>query len=402
MVDYSDEGHKVGRVGNYMQLCKFLGLAGLLVCWMLSSEAIAEDRATRIVTYRNLQQQETATGEVLREFGDGSLLLLVSDGRLLTLHPDEIIESIPSEQPLQIDTADQVIEGLRRVLGDGFQFRQSKHYLIAYNTNPAYAEWVGQLFERLYRGFYNYWKSRPVNLQEPRFSLVAIVFNNKASYLAFGQRDIGDSASSMLGYYNMNTNAVVMYDLTGVDGMVPAGQRVSTQALINQVLSQPQSERTVATIVHEAVHQLSFNSGLQVRLADNPLWLSEGLAMYFESPDLRSPQGWRMGNVNHHNLLLFAQYSGRRAEDSLITLIRDDERFKNSASAADAYPLSWALAYFLMKARGKQFAEYLNEIGRLQPLEEPNTDKRTELFIKHFGDIQKLDRDFLMYMKRVR
>ena len=30
-------------------------------------------------------------------------------------------------------------------------------------------------------------------------------------------------------------------------------------------------ERTVATIIHEATHQLAFNSGLQVRFADNPL-----------------------------------------------------------------------------------------------------------------------------------
>lgn len=400
-LDYSDEGHKVGRVKEKQQRDWVLLVATLFLC-LPTREAACHEPLTRMVTYQHLQQQQTVVGEVLREFGDGSLLLLVSDGRLLTLHSDEIVETHPSDQPLAIDTYDQVIEGLRPTLGDGFQFRQSKHYLIAYNTNPAYAEWVGQLFERLYRGFYNYWKARSVVLQEPRFPLVAIVFSNKASYLAYGQRDIGDAAGSMLGYYNMNTNRMVMYDLTGVDGAVPAGQRVSTHILINQILSQPQSERTVATIVHEAVHQLAYNSGLQVRLADNPLWLSEGLAMYFESPDLRSPQGWKMGNTNQHNLLLFTQYCGRRTGDSLVALIRDDERFKSVQSVADAYPESWALAYFLMKARGKQFGEYLKEIGKLEPLGESDVEKRTELFIQHFGDLQKLDRDFLSYMKRVR
>lgn len=372
----------------------------LLASWS-SLLAWGDEPHSRSVTFGS-PQSETVCGEVVREYGDGSLLMLAPDGRLLSLDGSDIRESRPSPQAMQVATVEQVAESLRVVLGQEFQFHQSKHYVIAYNTNLAYAEWVGQLFERLYRGFRNYWETRRMELKEPRFPLVAIVFSNKSSYLAYAQRDIGDSAGSLFGYYNMNTNRMVMYDLTGVDGLVPQGQKVSTHALINQVLSQPQSERTVATIVHEAVHQLAFNLGLQVRLADNPLWLSEGLAMFFESPDLRSPQGWKMGNVNYHNLRLFAQYSGRRSQDSLMNLIRDDQRFKDPETVADAYPESWALTYFLMKARGKQFVEFMKEIGKLEPLDETSAEGRVELFSKHFGDLSKLERDFVTYMKRVR
>ena len=56
---------------------------------------------------------------------------------------------------------------------------------------------------------------------------------------------------------------------------------------------------TERTIVHEAVHQLAYNSTLQRRMADNPYWVSEGLATYFESPDLNSLRGWRnIGAIN--------------------------------------------------------------------------------------------------------
>ena len=34
------------------------------------------------------------------------------------------------------------------------------------------------------------------------------------------------------------------------------------------------------------------NTGLQTRYADNPFWVSEGLAVFFETPDLRSKNGW--------------------------------------------------------------------------------------------------------------
>ena len=121
-------------------------------------------------------------------------------------------------------------------------------------------------------------------MQEPRFPLVAIVFNTKEAYLAYSEREIGETAKALIGYYNMQTNRMVSFDLTGVAGLAAGNNRFSSTQLISQAFAQPGAERTLATNVHEAVHQLSFNTGLQVRLADNPLWFSEGMAMFFETP----------------------------------------------------------------------------------------------------------------------
>jgi hypothetical protein len=371
----------------------------LLLCVQQSAGQIAPVRS---VTFQDGSAERTVTGELLKEYGDGSALLLTPDGSLLTLQGSQISGNLAADTPLPIATDSEIIDSLKRIVGDHFQFHRTRNYIIAYDTNIAYAEWVGQLFERLKRGFYNYWHTRRVPLQEPRFPLVAIVFSTKAGFLAYGEREIGSSAQSMYGYYNLNSNRVVMYDLTGLDGLVSRGDRFHSQAMVNQILSQPQAERTVATIVHEAVHQLSFNSGLQVRLADNPLWLSEGLAMFFEAPDLQSPQAWNIGNINYHNLRLFRDYLSRRPIDSLESLIRDDQRFKEAGKVADAYSESWALTYFLMKTRSRQFSNYLKELGKLKPLDESNPEQRLELFENHFGDIQKLNKAFSSYLLSLR
>ncbi len=342
-------------------------------------------------------------GEVVVKYADGSLLLLTPDGRLWALKAEEILSLEPTDEMMSPMTSDEIYEQFQAQLPPGFLVHKTKHYVLVYNTSAAYVKWVGELFERLYRGFYNYWKSQRVRLEEPRFPLVAIVFSNKASYLQYAEREIGDSAKAMIGYYNLNTNRMISYDLTGMDGLLPRGTTgVPTSRLIDQVLSQPQAERTVATIVHEAVHQIAYNSGLQVRLADNPRWVSEGLAMFFESPDFSSSTGWSMGKVNYYNLRKFAQYLPQRRE-SVAALIADDSRLVQSATAQFAYPESWALTYFLMKTKKKAYADYLQELATLEPLGETTPRERVDMFKKHFGeDLQQLDQQFIQYMRIVR
>ena len=76
---------------------------------------------------------------------------------------------------------------------------------------------------------------------------------------------------------------MTMYDLTSIDRLRRPGDKRLTTAQINAMLSRPEGERTVATVVHEATHQMAFNCGLHTRYADIPVWVSEGIAMYFET-----------------------------------------------------------------------------------------------------------------------
>jgi hypothetical protein len=182
------------------------------------------------------------------------------------------------------------------------------------------------LYERLYDGFYNYWSKRGIKLNRPELPLVAVVFDTRDNYALFARQELGDSVSSIIGYYSLRSNQVITYDLTGIESL-GGRQRGANAARINAMLSQPAAERNVATIVHEATHQLVFNSGLHTRYADIPFWVSEGLAVYFETPDLESSKGWKkIGGVNRYNLLQFRRYLKERPEGSLEKLLVDDLR----------------------------------------------------------------------------
>jgi hypothetical protein len=178
-------------------------------------------------------------------------------------------------------------------LPSGFDIHTTNHYLICYNTSREYAAWCGALFERLYKAFTNSWTRRGLKLHESEFPLVAIIFNTRESYTNYSRAELGKSAESIVGYYSLRSNRVTMYDLTGIESLRGAGDRRGSSAQINLVLSRPEAEQVVATIIHEATHQIAFNSGLQTRFADIPLWVSEGIAVYFETPDLQSSKGWR-------------------------------------------------------------------------------------------------------------
>lgn len=347
-----------------------------------------------------------SVGEVIVETRDGSLLFLTPDGKLWILPSSKIKNREVLSEPMEPLDQQELFDQLKDSLPRGVAVKKTEHYVIVYNTSKAYADWVGLLFERLYRGFFNYWKQQhKIVLEEPRFPLVALVFNNKKTYVEYAKNQVGvgDAAESMIGFFDQQSNRMVSYDLTGVNGIAKAAPpQMANTRLINSILAKPQAERTVATIVHEAVHQIAYNSGLQVRLADNPRWLSEGLAMYFESPDLSNRQGWSgMGKINRHNREKFRLYLNRRPANSLATLIADDERLLNSRLASDAYCESWALTYFLMKTKKSAFKAYLEELAELPPLGKTDPKQRVAMFKKHFGDdLGELDQDFIKYFVR--
>jgi len=283
-----------------------------------------------------------------------------------------------------------------------FRVHKTAHYVICYNTSQAYAEWCGALFERLYRAFGSYWKNRGFELEDPNWPLVALIFHDRQSYARYAKPELGDATSSIPGYFSLHSNRVAMYDLTGTDRFL-AG-RGSSAAQINRILSRPESERNVATIIHEATHQLAYNRGLETIYADIPLWVSEGIANYFETPDLRSSKGWRnIGGVNRFRLNGFRRYQRNRPQDSLFTLISGDERFRSARTAADAYAEAWALNYFLIRKHPKEYLQFTKLMAKKKRLLYDSPEERRQQFQDAFGaDLERVDREFLRYIRSIR
>jgi hypothetical protein len=157
--------------------------------------------------------------------------------------------------------------------------------------------------------------------------------------------------------------------------------------------------------VHEATHQLAYNSGLQTRCADNPNWVSEGIAIFFETPDLRSRRGWSgIGELHPLHLGQFQRSLDTRDDDPLLTLLTNDARFRDSRTAPQAYADAWALNYYLLRTPLRtRYIQYLQQLARQTPLVEVSEAQRVTQFREALGqDLAELSQQWQRYMQRVR
>jgi hypothetical protein len=375
--------------------CRVILLVWLVIA--LGGPASGVDR----VTIKKGESQTTLEGRVEVTAQDGGVLLLAPDGVLWPLQPKEIVERKSDALPFEPLGADQIARRLQAELPKGFDVHTTAHYLICYNTTREYAQWCGALFERLYWAFDNYWTRRGFTLSKPAFPLVAVVFADRASYITFSTAELGDAADKIIGYYSLQSNRMTMYDLSGMEAVNRAHNRRGSPGQISKLLAQPEAERNVATIVHEATHQIAYNCGLHARLSDCPLWFSEGIAMFFETPDVSSAKGWRnIGGANVPRLNQFGAYVRKRPADSLETLVADDKRFRDTNQALDAYAEAWSLTYFLIRQRPKQYLEYLRTLSQKKPLLWDTPATRLKELTEAFGDLKKLDAEFMRFMRK--
>ena len=366
------------------------------------AESTPDSQPVERVTFVVDGQQETVAGRILIEAQDGGVLLESADCVQHTIEGKSILTRQKSDTPFAPLTPAELGEELLAKLPPGFRVHTTPHYVICYNTSREYAEWTSSLFERLYKAFTSYWKRQGMDVHEPEFPLVVIAFADRSTYEAASKDVLGDAVRNIVGYYNLKTNQVNMYDLTGAESVHGPGNRRGSQREITQMLSERAAVPLVATIVHEATHQIAFNCGLQIRLSDIPLWQCEGMAVYFEAPDLTSSRGWRgIGRVNYPRLATFRRNLPNWRRDSLVTLLADNQRFRNPSTAVAAYADAWALNYYLIKYRPQEYAAYLKMLAEKRPLMEDDADTRLAEFKQHFGDLGTLERDFLNKMSRL-
>lgn len=350
----------------------------------------------RLTVQFESEEARSVDGKIEIEALDGSLLFQDMLGHLLLLKSHEVLAREQHNEPVEL-TAAALESRLKEELPDGFRLHQTRHYTICYWTDREYAQWVGALYERLYAGFNNYWKNRGFAPQPAKRPLIVLVFANRAQFERFARTDMKAEPTGIIGYYHVLHNWVVMYDLMA-DGQF--GQR---DRGLSQALSHPNAVPMVATIVHEATHQLMYNNGMQQRLADIPLWVSEGLAVYFEAPDITSKQGWKgIGKINLLRVQRAKHYLRQRPADSLATLMQDDKRFRDGNTNLDAYAEAWALNYFLLKKYAKQYQAYLQELSKKTPLVPQTGEQRLALFEEKLGkSLAEIDREFVPFLQKL-
>ena len=158
------------------------------------------------VKIRHGETQREIAGRIEVEAADGGVMIQSRDGALWPIAKEELLERRSDSRQFEPFTHDELAKQLAAEL-PGFQVHQTQHYLIHYNTSPAYARWVGSLFEGLHKAFYNYWTRRGAVLHEPEFPLIALVFDGQPSFAKYAHADIGATGNSIIGFYNLKTNA---------------------------------------------------------------------------------------------------------------------------------------------------------------------------------------------------
>ncbi len=371
-------------------LLKVLGTIFLILILPTSGWAID------VVKIRGDMGITEVTGKILVQAVDGGVLLLTPVGILMPLGGSEVVEVGQNDLPFQAATAKEAAAYWLERLPKNFEVYTTAHYVVLHNASRDYARWCGSLLERLYAGFTAYFSHKGLAIERPAFPLVIVVFATRQQYIEHCHQEVGDGIERIQGHYNLETNVVTTYDLTGSNGTATAAQ-------ISRYIMQPGVQQTITTLVHEATHQLVNNSGVTCRWTDTPQWVSEGLAMFFETPDLRSSRGWStVGALNHERLQRFRAYLSQRPSDSMVTLIRDNSRFQNFSTAMDAYAEAWALTYFLLQQKGQAFMAYLARLREKTPLVYDSPEVRIEDFRQAFGDLGQLESEFLRYISRLR
>ena len=293
---------------------------------------------------------------------------------------------------------------LQKEFGPLFEVISTRHYLICAPRGKAKA--YGAVFEELYQSFSHYFALRGYQVKSPEFLMVTVIFPDQKQFFDYCRNDGVRAGQGLLGYYHPHTNRTALFDQNAGSAVGDARQESDTQLTYSRLSSSGKNltEALRDTMIHEATHQVAFNTGLHSRIGDNPRWVVEGLATTFESDELRTHTGGRAkstSRINRDRLLWFMNYARtRREKESLRNFIREDQLFKTGT--LDAYAESWALTFFLVETQPARYTRYLKQIADRDPLEPYTADERERDFQKAFKtNIRSLEIDFLKFMDQL-
>jgi hypothetical protein len=218
---------------------------------------------------------------------------------------------------------------------------------------------------------------------------------------------------TIAGIYHPPSNRLVVYDyghnralqFNKEQGIKQAGklrtdlERRIVVGSVERHADERRADANVATIMHEAAHQMSFNTGMLNRGGDQPLWLAEGLATYCEATEQGHWKG--IGASNPERLRpLAAALRGQQKLLPLRSLVESDQWLRGPGGGKRVmigYAQSWALFRMLMDEQPRAMTRYFELI---YPRRTP--DHRLADFTQVFGaDLAKLERRHHDYIKRV-
>jgi len=337
------------------------------------------------------------TGRIMVEAQDGGVLLEARSGRIQRLTPGMIVSRKATESAFTPLPPDELATELLSQVPAGFEIHQTEHYVFCSNSSQEYVEFCGKLLEKVFDEYFKFMADQEIVVRMPAAKLPIIILQSESDFKAFAARQHPETSfENTPGYYSIRENQTLLMDLTR-DRSIR-----SASAIRKRLAEQPLQ---VGTMVHEAVHQLAFNTGLQVRLADNPVWFSEGLALYFEQIVPRSGTLWTkpgLVNARHHPEFVRRTETGA-AQIRFGDLMRSDATFMDASTVAVAYAESWAMMTYLFRQEKAGMKLYLTNLSQRKPLQSVTPEQRIQEFTAAFGKSpDEMERDVISYIRRLR
>ena len=309
------------------------------------------------------------------------VILLGRDGVLWTFAPGEAANFRRTADRFRGLSQSELRGRLLREFGRGFEVSGTGHYLVVHPAGQR-DQWAPR-FEQLYRSFVHYFTARGARLDEVRVPLVAVVFSSREEYGRYAAQNQAQLLSDSIGYYCPISNRVLLYDAAA--DIPGADWHVNAQ-----------------TIIHEAVHQCAFNTGLHTRYNMPPRWLVEGLGTMFEARGVWDSARSRSqaDRVHAEQLAVLRGYvAAGRAAGSLAEFVSSDRPFHRNAEAA--YAEAWGLSFFLAETQPRQYLDYLKLTAGGSP-PAANDAHRLQEFQRIFGqNLAVLEAQYLRFIEKL-
>lgn len=272
--------------------------------------------------------------------------------------------------------ASDAYEGTRALLSKQFREYESDHYIVLSDAGAAWSRDQLRRLERTWEEFEAYAARLDLRPDPIRHKLVAVLFAERRRYAEFGRTHDRVHADWSFGYYAPAHDRLVLFDGESEPGA--------------DEFARP---RTIATTVHEAIHQLHYHTGIQNKHVQYPLWSCEGLATSFETADIDRAFGPEYEFAPRRE-----RFDRLLSDDSLIPLRNlvalDGLTGQNREVVAKVYNESYALLGWLARARASQLRDYF-ELMRRQPPGRPAAEAHLELFVRCFGQPEEVERQWL-------
>lgn len=375
-------------------------------------------------------------GRTLARWGSPAIVVAIlvavaSQGPLAGLASNRIVMPLdPEAGELPVDS-----EALRLAEAtlprDRFVRHETARFVALSDGSTAWTREQLERFERAHHQFVRFLRWLGMPEPELRHKLVAVLFEDHEEFVEYAARVDGVGDRWVKGYYTPAGDRLVGFNAESDPRALEARARLAQQEqAIAAAAAQARSRRSasgkvdpaanvaldraramqglgeedvvlairqqvVSTMIHEAIHQLLFHTGVQNPAVAPPFWLAEGLATSFETDRPSAAFGpdfdFRPRREVFERLLM---------EDRLISL----ESFvafeglpdRRESTARVFYHQSAALLCYLYRQRPSELRRYL-EMLAAEPPGRPGPARQRQIFRACFGEIDALERAWLRW-----